>query len=71
MTQVAVTANTLIFFVSGVGREVLDGKRPPAFGYGGCAVMARALKSLLQDPWRALKERHFGERALPLRPALL
>jgi hypothetical protein len=66
--QISVGAETLILFVAGNGARLLAGERPRAFGYGGVAVMARGLKSALQDPWREMKAASFDGAERPLPP---
>jgi len=50
----------LMFFIDETGHEELADPSYPVFGIGGCAVMAGALNEVLREPWRALKEAHFG-----------
>jgi hypothetical protein len=50
----------LIVGIDETGCEDYLDKNNPVFGLGGCAVLARDYFQFLDDPWKDLKDRHFG-----------
>jgi hypothetical protein len=58
--KLMVHPHCLMFFVDETGHEEFADPNFPVFGIGGCAIMAGAIDPVLRQPWRAMKERHFG-----------
>jgi hypothetical protein len=56
----------LMFFVDDTGHEEFADPNFPVFGLGGCALLAAAVDPNLRQPWRSMKERHFGGADVPL-----
>jgi hypothetical protein len=56
----------LMFFVDDTGHEEFADHNFPVFGLGGCALLAAAVDPNLRQPWRSMKERHFGGADVPL-----
>lgn len=65
-TTLKVHPHCLMFFVDETGHEEFADPNHPVFGLGGCAIMVAAIDEVLRQPWRALKEKHFGGAAMPL-----
>jgi hypothetical protein len=56
----------LMFFVDDTGHEDFADPNFPVFGLGGCALLPAAIDQNLRQPWRRMKERHFGGLDVPL-----
>jgi hypothetical protein len=56
----------LMFFVDETGHEDFADPNFPAFGMGGCGLLAAAIEQNLRSPWRRMKDRHFGGADVPL-----
>jgi hypothetical protein len=50
----------LMVFVDETGHEEFADPNYPVFGFGGCAVPAFAATDVLEQPWREMKQCHFG-----------
>jgi hypothetical protein len=56
----------LMVFVDETGHEEFADPNYPVFGFGGCVIPAFAASEVLEQPWREMKERHFGGADLAL-----
>ena len=66
MTKLVVHPHCLMFFVDETGHENMSDPKYPVFGFGGCAIPASAIEEHLRQPWRELKETHFGSADVAL-----
>jgi hypothetical protein len=68
MTEVRlqVRPNCLIFFMDETGHEEFADPAHPVFGIGGCAIMARDVRRVIEEPWRTMKALHFAGPDSPL-----
>jgi hypothetical protein len=64
--RLLVRPDCLMFFIDETGHEAFADPKYPVFGIGGCAVMAGAVDTVLKQPWRAMKAKHFGGADVPL-----
>jgi hypothetical protein len=69
--RLQVHPNCLMFFMDETGHEEFADQTHPVFGIGGCAVMARDMVRVIEEPWRAMKARHFGGADQPLHASRL
>ena len=58
--------NDLLVYFDETGSETLDDPNYPVFGLGGCAITGDTYLTELEQPWRELKESHFGSPDKPL-----
>lgn len=61
--------SALMVGIDDTGNDFFLDRQFPVFGLGGCAIMARDYFRYLDDPWRDMKERHFGSRNTKLHAA--
>ena len=59
MSNLALKNDSLIFFLDETGHEELKDSQVPVFGIGGCAIMACDYKTVIDLPWRTLKDSYF------------
>lgn len=52
--------SALIVGIDETGCEDYKDKKFPVFGIGGCAVLARDYFRFLDEPWKMMKDNHFG-----------
>jgi hypothetical protein len=64
--QLLVHRTCLMFFCDDTGHEDFRDRNCPAFGIGGCGIMAGAIEPVLKQPWRTMKAEHFGGPDVPL-----
>lgn len=58
--------STLLVGVDETGHELFADQQYPIFGIGGCAVLLQDYHDNLDEPWKSLKEQHFGGYASKL-----
>lgn len=57
---------TLLFFVDDTGDETRTDDSQPFFGVGGCAVHARDMEALINQPWRDVRRIITGSPDIPV-----
>jgi len=57
----ALEPTAVLVFVDETGHEELTQPRYPLFGLGGCVVRVAEYRSLIWEPWRALKRQHLSD----------
>ncbi len=66
MIELTVQPNCLVFFVDETGHETFADPNFPVYGFGGCAALATKMDIEIRNPWRTMKDRHFGGAESPL-----
>lgn len=72
--RIRLPGDTLLVFLDETGSEDLSDPVHPVFGLGGCVTTAGQYGSILDVPWKRLKEQHFPDvkgalHAADLRPS--
>jgi len=65
MSTFAITPKMLVVFIDETGNEDFSDPNFPIFGRGGCAVIGKNYKKILEKPWRRLKREKLGGEEKP------